>query len=287
MQLSRIDLADLHAPKAIARAIFAQLGTIDAPVPVGQIARALDITDIKTQVFGGFEGMLLTDTVRSTGAILANTRYGNRRARFTIAHELGHFLMERHKLSGDTGFTCKAQDMREMRADKRHYRQEAEANAFAIDLLAPFKLFDPLLSQDPDLKDAQRLRDHLNISLEATIRRMIEHREECLAAVWSRNGRVRYSVKSGRFPWITCMRGERLPQLSLASQIVANNATGFSSVTETNPLAWLSRSDIELFEQTRMASNGHAVTLLLADLADADDDEDDSGLNELSMPTFR
>ncbi len=288
MHLSRIDLADLHVPTAIARSIFAQLETIDAPVPVGQIARALDIADIKAQVFDGFEGMLITDTVRSTGSILANTRYGDQRARFTIAHELGHFLMERHKLSGDRGFTCKAQDMRETGADKRQFRQESEANAFAINLLAPFKLFDPLLSQDPDLKDAQRLRDHLNVSLEATIRRMIDRREECLAAVWSRNGQVRYSVKSSRFPWITCKRGERLPQLSLAGKIVANGTKGFSSVTETNPLAWLSRSDVELFEQTRVANNGHAVTLLLADLADADDDEDDSGsLKELNMPGFR
>lgn len=286
MQLSRIDLADLHVPTAITRAIFAQLGTIDAPVPVGQIARALDIADIKAQVFDGFEGMLLTDAVRSAGSILANTRYGDRRARFTIAHELGHFLMERHKLSGDGGFTCKAQDMRETRADKCQYRQETEANAFAINLLAPFKLFDPLLSQDPDLKDAQRLRDHLNVSLEATIRRMIKRREECLAAVWSKNGQVRYSVKSSSFPWITCKRGERLPQLSLASQIIANGATGFSSVAEANPLAWTNRSDFDLFEQTRVASNGHAVTLLWADLPDTDSEEDD-GLNELGAPAFR
>ncbi|QIE45216.1 ImmA/IrrE family metallo-endopeptidase [Pseudohalocynthiibacter aestuariivivens] len=287
MQLSRIDLADLHVPTEIARAIFAQLGTIDAPVPTSQIARALGVADIKAQVFDGFEGMLLTDTVRSTGSILANTRYGDRRARFTVAHELGHFLMERHKLSGDRGFTCKAQDMRETRADKRQYRQESEANAFAINLLAPFKLFDPLLSQGPDLKDAQRLRDHLNISLEATIRRMIDRREECLAAVWSQNGQVRYSVKSGKFPWITRKRGERLHQLSLASKIVTSGSKGFSNVTETNPLAWLSRSDVELFEQTRVANNGHAVTLLWAELADADDDEDDGGLTELTMPAFR
>lgn len=285
MHLDRIDLADLHVPTAIARAIFAQLGTIDAPVPVGQIACALDIADIKAQVFDGFEGMLLTDTVRSTGSILANTRYGDQRARFTIAHELGHFLMERHKLSGDRAFTCRAQDMREKRADKRQYRQETEANAFAISLLAPYKLFDPLLSQDSDLKDAQRLRDHLNVSREATIRRMIDRREECLAAVWSKNGQVRYSAKSGRFPWITCNSGERLPQLSLAGKIVANGAKGFSSVSEANPLAWTNSSDFGLFEQTRVASNGHAVTLLWADLPEKDDDE--GGLTELNVPKFR
>ncbi len=286
MQLSRIDLADLHAPKAIARVVFKQLGSIEAPVPVSQIARTLDVIDIKAQNFDGFEGMLLTDTVRSHGSILANTKYSSRRTRFTIAHELGHFLMERHKLFGETGFMCKAQDMREIRLNKQHFRQEAEANTFAINLLAPIHLFDPLLSPYPDLKDAQRLRDHLDIRLEATLRRMIERREECLAAVWSKNGQVRYSAKSGKFSWLTCNARDRLPQLSLASKLVANGVIGFSRATETNPLAWTSRSDFDLFEQTRVASNGHAVTLLWADLPDRDAEEED-GLKELGIPGFR
>ncbi len=286
MQLSRLVLADKHVPKEIARAIFAQTGTIDAPIPVKQIARALNIFDVKAQEFDGFEGMLLTDSVRSSGAILANTRYGHRRARFTIAHELGHFLMERHRPSSDAGFTCKAQDMREARINKRHLKQETEANKFAINLLAPFSLVDPLLSNDPDLKDAQRLRDHLDVSLEATVRRMIGRRDECLAAVWSINGKVRYSTRSGAFPWITCAKGEQLPRLSLARKIIAGGNAGFSTFAEVSPLAWTDRSEFELFEQTRLAANGHAVTLLWADLPDAEPEED-TGLTELSMPEFR
>lgn len=286
MKLSRIDLADLHVPKLITRAIFGQLEKIEAPVPVNQIAHALGIVAIKAQAFDGFEGMLLTDAVRSSGSILANTRYGTRRARFTIAHELGHFLMERHQLSGAGAFICNAQDMREKNIGNLHVRQEAEANEFAINLLAPFSLVDLLLSQEPDLKDAQRLRDHLNVSLEACVRRMINRRDECLAAVWSQNGQVRYSVKSDGFPWITCKRGQRLPQLSLTSKIVANGAQGFSPFAEINPLAWTNRSDIDLFEQTRVAGNGHAVTLLWADIPENKADED-GDLTELNMPKFR
>lgn len=285
MRLSRIELADLHVPKVIARAIFGQLERRDAPVPVGDIARALGVVDIRAEAFDGFEGMLLTDAVRSSGAILANSRYGRRRARFTIAHELGHFLMERHQLSGDGGFTCGAQDMREARLDKRHFRQEAEANAFAINLLAPVDLCHPLLSRDPDLKDAQRLRDHLDVSLEAIVRRMLEVRDEYLAAVWSTNGRVRYSARSDGFPWITCARGARLPQLSLARRIIASGAVGFSTLSTVNPLAWTNRSDVDMFEQTRVSPNGHAVTLLCVELPETGRDEE-SGLAELGMPSF-
>jgi Zn-dependent peptidase ImmA (M78 family) len=59
-------------------------------VPIEEIAEALDIVEVRIAEFDGFEGMLLTDTVRREGAILANARGGPRRARFTIAHELGH-----------------------------------------------------------------------------------------------------------------------------------------------------------------------------------------------------
>jgi len=77
--------------------------------------------------------------------------------------------------------------------------RKPKANRFAIEILAPKSLIEPVLSSDPDLRDAQRLRDRLDVSLEAGLRRMIEIREEPLAAIWSTNGRVRYSVNRPGF----------------------------------------------------------------------------------------
>lgn len=51
-------------------------------------------------------------------------------------------------------------------------------------------------------------------------------------------------------------------------------------------MAWTSRSNLEMFEQPRVGANGHAVTLLLTDTPRQDDDEQ-GGLSELDMPTFR
>ena len=36
--LDRVDLADLHDPKQLARALHKQLGTLDGPVPIADIA---------------------------------------------------------------------------------------------------------------------------------------------------------------------------------------------------------------------------------------------------------
>jgi predicted transcriptional regulator len=62
------------------------------------------------------------------------------RQRFSIAHELGHFVL--HYLPQPSGrglFTCTAQDMAVTSADleRLHLRQELEANQFAAALLMP------------------------------------------------------------------------------------------------------------------------------------------------------
>ena len=119
MHQNRIDLADIHHPAVLARMFHKLLFKLDSAVPVVDIAKALDVSEVWLDRFDGFEGMLLTDTVRSSGCILANNSKSHRRARFTIAHEPGHFLMERHQLSAATGFTCSAQDMPETRDGRR------------------------------------------------------------------------------------------------------------------------------------------------------------------------
>ena len=286
MILSRIDLCDLRSPEAVARGVLGQIAELAPPVPVTEIAEALGISRINVGSFDGFEGMLLTDRVRSRGGILANDSRGRPRARFTIAHELGHFLMEWHELSAESGFQCRSSDMRETREDRQDRKQEAQANRFAIDLLAPQVFVDRLLSRASDLRDAQRLRDALDISLEAAVRRMIDCRDEALAAVFSKDGCVRYTVRGDGFPWIDLKKGDPLPRISAAHRAVANAQPGFTELVETPSIAWTSRQDVGLWEQSRVGGNGTAITLLEADVPDVDD-ADDGGLAELGQPRFR
>jgi Zn-dependent peptidase ImmA (M78 family) len=283
--LDRFELADIHQPAVLARAVHNLLGPTTSAVPVADIAHALDIQDVRLDAFDGFEGMLLTDKARRAGSILANTSKGSRRTRFTVAHELGHFLMERHQLSAVGGFTCGVKDMRETREGRQHFLQESQANQFAINLLAPEHLVAMNLSSDPDLRDAHQMRDHLEISLEVSVRRMIDHREEALAAVWSYNGQVRYFTKNDGFPFVSIKRNEQVPKASIAAKVVASGQKGFTSFTETHPHLWIGQSDLELFEQTRVAANGHAVTLLW--MTEPPEPDDDGGLDELTTPGFK
>ncbi|WP_156874939.1 ImmA/IrrE family metallo-endopeptidase [Sulfitobacter alexandrii] len=280
-------LSDIHAPRRLGKVLHDMLGRLDGPVPILDIARALDVSEVRLDEFDGFEGMLLTTPARRTATILANTRYGTRRARFSVAHELGHFLLERHVLSDANGFRCTPRDLRETRDGQRHFRQEAEANQFAIEALAPVSMVKPFLNGEPDLRAALSLRNLLDISLEAAVRRILDLAPVFLGAVWSHNGAIRYLIRTQAFPFLTCGKGTLLPEASAAASAVANGKRGITEMRDVHSTIWTDRADIGLKEQTRVGKNGHAVTLLWADLPDHDDEEKDHGVAELVVPGFR
>lgn len=265
--------------------MHAQAGTFDGAVPVDAIARALDIGEVRRAALDGCEGVLLTDAVRSRGAILVNDRRGERRARFSIAHELGHFLLERHQLHGAAGFHCRAGDLHETRADTRHRRQESEANAFAAALLVPGYRLQPALQGDPDLRTLIPLRIDLDVSLEVLVRHYLDVCRTPLAAVWSADGRVRYVVRNRRFPFISRTRGERLSEATPTGRVVGSGRKGVTTWLEGDALYWCDRPDRALREQCRLGANGHAVTLLWMD--DPEGAPDAGGVAELGMPDFR
>ena len=115
---------------------------------------------------------------------------------------------------------------------------------------------------------------------------MLERRSESLAAVWSFRSQVRYVARGNGFPYVPLNTGARLPQTTQAFRAVTGGTHGFTGFVETHPHAWTRNADIGMFEQTRLAPNGHAVTLLWAELPQEDRDEDGSP-PELGLPRFR
>lgn len=282
MQLDRIDLADIHEPKRLVKALHRQIGPLAGQVPVDEIARALGIEEIRRAPLEGCEGVLLTDRVRSRGRILVNNRRSAQSARFGIAHELGHFLLERHVLGLGGVFRCTIDDMRESRTVRQHRRQEVEANEFAIGLLVPDDRLAPCLRQQPEIEVARTLCKELDLSLEATMRCLIERHPEPVAAVWAKDGRIRYSVRGGRFPWIERGRDQPVSRISRTAEALA--AGRGSAMQEVAAAAWTLADIPELFEEVHLGKEGHTLALLWATLPDRsanaggndeDDDDDD------------
>ncbi|PTX57402.1 uncharacterized protein DUF955 [Litoreibacter ponti] len=260
--LKRVDVADIHAPGQLARDLHVRMGTSEGPVPITEIAKALDISHIRIEEFDGFEGMLLTDRHRSDGVILANNRNGMPRARFTVAHELGHFLLERHTFSNKKGFRCIKKDLRTKSAADDHQRQESEANKFAIELLAPKDRFHGFLKTDPDLEHIREAAGELDISKEATARRYLDLSDAMMAMVFHRHGKLRYFDKTKGFPFLPLVRNAAIP----ATVAEARGPDPVTTLVEADPKDWFDGPPgAALWVQTLFQKKGYGTTMLLLD----------------------
>lgn len=201
------------SPERIAAEIHRQLGPVSGAVPVYEIARALDIETIEERPLRRFEAMLLTGLERDFGHVLLNNRSRPGRRRYSLAHELGHFLCNWHRQTHPDGFACTKGDMTTRTGDGLHRRQEDEANRFAIELLAPSYLVAPYLRRLPDLDVVLAMHKRLDISKVAAARRYVNLHSTALALVVAGEGRFLYVERSADFPYLRYERGEYLPSL--------------------------------------------------------------------------
>jgi len=209
------------------------------------------------------------------GSIVVNSASSAQRQRFSVAHELGHFLNPWHKPIEPSGkFACRPEDMRKSWGKpppeaSRHLIQEAEANRFAIELLAPKKFVRPFLRGIPDLTSVWRLAKTLDLSREASARRYVELHDQPTALVFSVDGVVRYVQRHPDFPSVLYQPGQRLSELPSAV-----DKSRLSAHEEADPCDWLVLPGRDaLIVQTLSQSRGHATTLLALDLAGSEDDD--------------
>lgn len=275
--LDRIALDEVGAnPARLASAIHKQLGDGRGAVPVTEIAKALDIVEIRVEPLTNFEGALVTIPERGFGSILVNQRSNNKRRRFTIAHELLHFLSPIHQPTSPDGFYCGVQDMiaNDLDSQDLHVRQEAEANVFAIELLAPLKRIKPYLQGEPDLAAVLAMSLEMDISKEAAARRYVSCHGETLAVVFSNDGRFLYPQRSREFPWLTLRKNMALPDLPRGAL-----ATGLSEVEDAEADNWIERSDgVQLTVQALHQEAGRAITLLR--IISTNDTDDKGGIDD-------
>jgi Zn-dependent peptidase ImmA (M78 family) len=114
-------------------ALLKKHGVGEAPVRVDLLARAEGLQIVESAFDGDISGAL----VRSSGiaGIAVNAKQHPNRKRFTVAHELAHFLLD-HTTEDhvDWQFTILRRDERSSEASDA---REIEANAFAANLLMP------------------------------------------------------------------------------------------------------------------------------------------------------
>ena len=120
----------------------------DFPIKVGAIAKAFDIDVKKSTLSAGISGEIKEANGKVT--IRVNRHDVKERQRFTLAHEIAHFLLHRDKIGDGI-------------IDDILYRsglsdaQEAQANRLAADIVMPWSLIQRSLEACSDLKPEQKI----------------------------------------------------------------------------------------------------------------------------------
>ncbi len=120
------------------------------------------------------------------------------RRRFSAAHELGHWMLDRHR----TSHACTQAMMRRHAAGAGGRDLEQRANRWAADFLMPEPLFAPKVADvAPTLNHARDLTRWFSTSFFATALRMVRFSPVSAMLVWSRPGqRYKWFRRSPRMP---------------------------------------------------------------------------------------
>jgi Zn-dependent peptidase ImmA (M78 family) len=254
---------------------------------------AVGITGIQDLNINEFEGALITDELKSEGVILIKKNSPVERQRFTVGHEVGHFLNYWHQ-PPKGGFYCSKLDMLASgEGGSKRAQMESEANEFAAEMLMPEPLFRGDLNKGPSpgLEHVVRWSADYETSKLATTRRLVDLCDSPSALVQSKDGVVGYvHRRKDTFPFVELKRGMAIPKKSLTARF-SGSEDGCSNTDETEPSHWISRDlrrGATMLEQVLVQGNGYRITLLTIDETESEDEDDSYGRERSEWnPRFR
>lgn len=120
---------------------------LDAPIKLGKLAKELGLLVKISSLESGISGEIKPDQTAQSGFMIRINRHEIKtRQRFTLAHEISHFLLHRNEigdgLEDDILYRSSLSDQR-----------EAQANRLAADLIMPWPLIREYLQE---LKEKSR-----------------------------------------------------------------------------------------------------------------------------------
>lgn len=272
MTIGRLDLDGVGSPNSLAARIHELFHDMPDIIPLEDICAQFDIENIQEIDTAGFEAALIMDELKARGSILVAKGRAPERRRFSIGHELGHFLIPSHRPHPDRPFECSLSDFHvlDLKEKNRRRRIEAEANRFAAQLLMPPKRIRSAIGRsDSSLESLVAMAANFGVSKEAMARAWVDAHREPVAVIIVHNGYVVRSYRNEEFPWLNIRNGERLPAGSIARQS-SSSAGSYSAIEEVEPDIWLGDRDasrtLMLTEQVLGQQNGYALILLQAEM---------------------
>lgn len=148
-------MADKLTARERASELLAKFNIRSAPVPVDRIVRSMGITVQYAPFDGDLSGMaFIKDGKKIIGV---NALHNTTRQRFTIAHELAHFVLHEERLESKV-HVDKGVLRRDTLTSQGTDDVEIEANNFAAELLMPKAvLIEALGGKNFDLEDDEAI----------------------------------------------------------------------------------------------------------------------------------
>jgi len=231
-----------------------------------------------------YEGALLRMKGVPRGYIVLSRRVReNTRRRFTMAHEIGHYLLPDQQ---DLSQPCGKAQIESW--DDTLAKPERDANQFAAEILMPRSVMLPHLSESPRFSQVEQIARACETSLTASAYRLAELSSFRVAMVWSQDRRVRWYKASDEF--VRWVRKGHLDPNSFAFDAFEGKAvpSSFESVPAS---AWLFekglKSDARILEHS-IPLPGYEAVLSLLLIPEPIEEWDDSGtsLDELDPEEF-
>jgi hypothetical protein len=173
----------------------------------------LEIVEVPS---ASFDGALLRSASGRAGRILIKQSIREQgRKRFTVAHEIGHFL-----LHSENRRSCTSAEIEGWKSQDPS--PERQADLFASELLLQSAAVEQLVGKKwPSFEVISDLAEHFGSSLTAAARKFCDVATQSCAIVWSEGGKIRWIHRSGRFAyWIPV--GNKLGLDSIAYRVHEN-----------------------------------------------------------------
>jgi Zn-dependent peptidase ImmA (M78 family) len=271
----------LSVGAAYAKALLKQL-KLERIANICAVAEELRLAVSEIDV-EGFDGALVRPVGIPAGEIVVRNSIREKgRKHFTVAHEIGHFLLPGHD-KGESVCTSADLDRWSTREEKT---LEQEANEFAAELLIPTDFARPIVRKcEPSLDVIADLAKDCDTSLSATAWRYCDLTSFRCAVIWNHAGIRQWCKKSEEFGSVLRMK-TALPVDSWSAAAYRDRASG-TPMQPVKAETWIEsfnlKPEAEIWEGCKFLKNYDSIITLLwiKDRIEAvqDDDEPDESLD--------
>lgn len=270
-------MSELWSPQRAASRLVKLAETFSAvhgvdrfPVEVGPLALEAarifgwsdPITEVQATDIKGFDGALFPGDGKKEWLLLYNDTVSPGRARFTQAHELGHYIL--HRQVRDS-FQCSDADMLNWSSDDKDI--EGQADLFASYLLMPLDDYRKQVNAAVTLDLLGQCAERYGVSLTAAILKWLQYTDEKAVLVMSRDGFIDWAWSSEPAAKAGAFFRTRKHVISLPNGALASNSqiTSERAGTAVPASVWFphARSDTSLREMKVSSDRYGAVLSLL------------------------